>query len=110
MAVVIIAQNRLGPYHAAQERRPKVSADQVPPLYRSSDISWAMWLKLAGPIGQLTNIKYYFSLAISNELTSRIMARALKESGDVLSPFPGKRYWTNLPEGSALLGMLPYSQ
>jgi hypothetical protein len=64
-----------------------------------------MWLKLAGPIGQLTNIKYYFSLAISNVLTSRLMARALEESGDMLSPFPGKRYWTNLPEGQALLGM-----
>lgn len=104
--VVIIAQNRMGPYQAAEERRPKVSADQVPPFYRSSDMAWTMWLHQAGPIGQLKNLRFYFSLAIGNALTSRIMARALQEMGVTLKPYPGFRFWTNLPEGQALLGMV----
>ncbi|KAF2792529.1 hypothetical protein K505DRAFT_211929, partial [Melanomma pulvis-pyrius CBS 109.77] len=100
--LVIIAMNRMGPKHAAKDRIPPVPEDQIPPFYQSSDISWALWQHFARP-NNLKNIKYYFTLLISNSLTQRLIVRAMKAQDAQLGSFPGTKFWTNLPEGQALL-------
>jgi hypothetical protein len=51
------------------------------------------------------NIRYFFMLGISNELTNQIIASCLQRAKKELSEWPGTSFSTDTDEGHALLGM-----
>lgn len=94
-----MAMNRRAPEHAVGPLFPK---DGLPKLRRSSDIAWGLWKMGAEPRGKIKNIRFFFSLNISNDLTTRLLLRAIK--GESYT-FPGNIFSMESEEGKALLGM-----
>lgn len=52
----------------------------------------------------MRNIKYFFMMDITNRVTNRLIAKALKSRGEVLGRWPGARFEADGEEGHALLG------
>ncbi|KAF2749730.1 hypothetical protein M011DRAFT_397773 [Sporormia fimetaria CBS 119925] len=75
--------------------------DDLPKLRALSDILWGYWLQNNLNV---RNIKYFFMVGISNDMTNKIMASALKNAGKQLSEWPGTKFPTHTDEGKALLG------
>lgn len=73
----------------------------LPRLRALSDVLWGYWNR-DNP--NITNIRYFFMLGISNELTNQIIASCLKKVKKNLAEWPGATFMTNTDEGVALLG------
>lgn len=58
-------------------------------------------------LGNIGNLKYFLSLAISNEETRAIVSRAIRNVEHNTQGYPawgGYEFDTNTPEGQAILG------
>ncbi|KAH6644834.1 hypothetical protein C7974DRAFT_420258 [Boeremia exigua] len=85
-------------WHA--HRRPADPA-KLPRLRAFSDILWAYWAR-ANP--DVTNIRFFFMLGISNDETNQLIARCLHNAGKELSEWPGVEFGADTEEGHALIG------
>ena len=65
---------------------------------------WAAWESEA-PADKMANIKYYFSIDVSNPDSETIIRLALKTKGQELSAWPGTSFDMDTDAGRALLGM-----
>lgn len=100
--VVLIAMERKSPKYAGEKRDPKIEGDQLPKLQSFSDIAWTKW---ASTTGSPTKMRYFLSLAISNEHTRSIIGKILNDARHSWQPaWPGVTYATDTPQGAALLG------
>jgi hypothetical protein len=72
-----MAINVVSPKKAAQQFGLNIPDHQLPYLQRISDICFGMWATFAGPT-YIRNLKYYFSLHVSNEETKAVMLRAAR--------------------------------
>lgn len=103
---VIMGLNRLSPKYAAEERRPPVPRDQLPALNQFSDIAWIGWDSIAQGGGHdITNLRYFMSVGISNAETKSVIRRALDAKGWELSPWPGHTFEQQWFEMRAIIGM-----
>jgi hypothetical protein len=75
--------------------------NDLPKLRRLSDILWGVWTR-DNP--DVKDIRYFFMVGISNDMTNQIMASALKNTNKKLREWPGTKYSTTSDEGKALLG------
>ncbi|CAN9216217.1 unnamed protein product [Alternaria alternata] len=75
--------------------------DDLPQLRAFSDIMWAFWVR-NNP--NVRNIRYFFMIGISNDLTNQIIASCLRDAGAELSEWPGTSFSTTTDQGHALLG------
>lgn len=66
-----------------------------------SDIFWGYWNR-NNP--NVRNIRYFFMLGISNDVTNQLIARCLQNVGKELQEWPGVTFATSTDEGRALLG------
>jgi hypothetical protein len=82
------------------EKRDPDMAD-LPKLRRLSDVLWGFWFR-DNP--DIKNIRYFFMIGISNDLTNQLIVSALKNAKKKLTEWPGARYSTETDEGKALLG------
>ena len=78
--------------------------DDLPQLRAFSDIMWAFWVR-NNP--NVRNIRYFFMIGISNDLTNQIIASCLRDAGAELSEWPGTSFSTTTDQGHALLGRFP---
>jgi hypothetical protein len=53
------------------------------------------------------NIRYFFMIGISNDLTNHLIASCLRNAKKQLSEWPGAEFSTATEEGHALLGNAP---
>ena len=82
--------SRLSPNHAAKDRYPPVSKDQMPAHNQFSDVAWIGWNSMAREEGHdITNLRFFVSVDISNTEAKSIIRRALDAKGWELSPWPG---------------------
>ncbi|KAF2131799.1 hypothetical protein P153DRAFT_383888 [Dothidotthia symphoricarpi CBS 119687] len=98
----IIAQYRKGIAPAAKDRVPPVEDYQLPPLAKSSDMMWALWERDILPDSR-RKVQFFISLCVTNEETTKIIYRALREVGQPLSGTPYKFEMTT-DQGKAVLG------
>jgi hypothetical protein len=75
--------------------------DDLPQLRAFSDIIWGYWVR-NNP--NVKNIRYFFMLGISNDLTNQIIASCLRDANAQLSEWPGTDFSTATDQGHALLG------
>ncbi|KAI4697456.1 uncharacterized protein J4E84_000586 [Alternaria hordeiaustralica] len=75
--------------------------DDLPQLRAFSDIIWGFWVR-NNP--NIKNIRYFFMIAISNEVTNQIIASCLRDRNTELSEWPGTDFSTTTDQGHALLG------
>ncbi|PSN73341.1 hypothetical protein BS50DRAFT_185402 [Corynespora cassiicola Philippines] len=107
---VLLAMNRLGPAHAAKKwTNLPFPMNELPHLRQSSDIFWGMWEAYIlrdrdNRVHLVDNVKYYFSMSITNHETLRIISRVLDNVGLPLEPWPGVKIDMNTENGKALLG------
>ncbi|KZM23035.1 hypothetical protein ST47_g5853 [Ascochyta rabiei] len=97
----ILGLDRLAPEKAAQERKPLVGKDGLPALQRYSDVVWLFWARQAASRDKL---KYFFTVAITNEQTQRAIRRAFKNANKKYGPWPGATFGTDSDKGKVLLG------
>jgi hypothetical protein len=90
-----MAMHRVAPKNAA----PFLTANQLPKLQKSSDLLFLMWRFFAGDT-YVKNVRYFFSLSISNEPTSKLMVRAV----GTVRAWPGSTFTYYQDEFRALLG------
>ncbi|KAJ4312391.1 hypothetical protein N0V94_007458 [Neodidymelliopsis sp. IMI 364377] len=82
-------------------RTPPIAREGLPSLQRYSDVAWLFWAKHAASTKKL---KYFLSLAISNEETQRAVRRALQSVKADYCPWPGTTFSVDSEAGRALLG------
>jgi len=75
--------------------------NDLPQLRAFSDIIWGFWVR-NNP--NIKNIRYFFMIAISNEVTNQIIASCLRDRNTELSEWPGTDFSTSTDQGHALLG------
>ncbi|KAI4922472.1 hypothetical protein J4E90_000903 [Alternaria incomplexa] len=75
--------------------------DDLPQLRAFSDIIWGFWVR-NNP--NIKNIRHFFMIAISNEVTNQIIASCLRDRNTELSEWPGTNFSTTTDPGHALLG------
>jgi hypothetical protein len=75
----------------------------LPHLRSLSDVLWGYWIR-DNP--NVKNIRYFFMLGISNDLTNQIIASCLQRAKQELAEWPGTSFSTDSDEGHALLGRL----
>ncbi|KAF9692231.1 hypothetical protein EKO04_009605 [Ascochyta lentis] len=97
----IFGLDRLAPEKAAEERTPPIGRDGLPALQRYSDVAWLFWAEQAASKNQL---KYFVTVAITNEQTQCAIRRALKNVNKEYGPWPGTTFSTDTDEGKVLLG------
>jgi hypothetical protein len=73
----------------------------LPHLRSLSDILWGYWVR-DNP--NVRNIRYFFMLGISNDLTNQIITSCLQRAKKDLAEWPGTSFATGTDEGHALLG------
>jgi hypothetical protein len=96
--------NIKSPKVAGLQREPEMTqANEMPVLQSSSDIIWAIWQKYT-PQYQINNIKWWFSVQISNLVTRSVVKRTLDDVGLKLGPYPGHYFPLSSPAGQAILG------
>jgi hypothetical protein len=78
--------------------------DDLPQLRAFSDILWGFWVR-NNP--NVKNIRYFFMIGISNDLTNQIIASCLHGANKELSEWPGTDFSTATDQGHALLGKFP---
>ncbi|CAO2652348.1 Nn.00g006310.m01.CDS01 [Neocucurbitaria sp. VM-36] len=85
------------------KRYPPLTAEELPDLRRSSDITWGQWLMCAGE--KAGNLHHILIHASTNPLTMRAIRRACQMLGkDKPTVWPGDRIKLNTEIGKALLG------
>jgi hypothetical protein len=101
-AGIIYFIDRISPEAAGEDswgRKPESS--ELPRLRASSDLTWALWNRVAGPT-RLQNIKYFMATTVVNPDSKRILIpRALKAMGVASgSPreWPGTVFNVNDPD------------
>lgn len=100
---MILAFWRSNPKTSVTRNELHVRDDELPDLAKSSDIAWGLWSMAAqGSANKLKGIKYFFSLAITNDDTLGIIAR-VANNGE-LKEYPGERFDITDQKGKALLG------
>lgn len=73
----------------------------LPQLRALSDVLWGFWNR-DNP--NIQNIRYFFMLGISNDMTNKIIASCLHKAGKELSEWPGTSFMADTDEGHALIG------
>jgi hypothetical protein len=53
----------------------------------------------------IKNIRYFFTIGISNDVSNRIIASCLRDAKSQLKDWPGTSFATDTDQGHALLGM-----
>ncbi|KAL6708397.1 hypothetical protein ACN47E_002660 [Coniothyrium glycines] len=98
----VMMQNRLSPAESAEKEYGPggFPTDELPALQRSSDLLWAMWEEEI-PENKRQNIQFFMSLSITNDITLKIMKRAM---GDEDISSSGKKFMMTSEAGKALLG------
>ncbi|KAJ4296475.1 hypothetical protein N0V90_006520 [Kalmusia sp. IMI 367209] len=91
---VIMAMNRKSPRYAVKSLNPPWAGGALPELIASSDIMWGIWKD--GAYMDSRNIRYFLSLSITNEPTSKIIYRVVK---GVLPAYPGVKFSSDTPDG-----------
>lgn len=91
--------NLNSPAHTVADWDPPFPADGLPRLSKTSDIAFLLWASFADD--KIKNVRYFFMLAIKNELTDRILTRA---TGGKVKPWPGDTFTADQDEMRALLG------
>lgn len=97
----IFGLDRRAPAKAADNRKPPIKNDGLPSLQRYSDVAWLFWAKQAA---SKNNLKYFFTVAITNEQTQQGIRRALKNVKAEYGPWPGTTFSIDSDEGKVLLG------
>jgi hypothetical protein len=98
----IFAIDRQAPQTAGMKyRTPPIAKEGLPSLQRYSDVAWLFWAKHSTNTKKL---KYFLSLAISNEETQRAVRRALQSVKADYGPWPGITFSADSEAGKALLG------
>lgn len=83
---------------------PSVKLDELPALRQSSDIAWGLWNRHSKE--SLSNINYFFTVAIVNTETRKIISRAMDNAGQrILPKAPGYTFRAGNENFLALLGM-----
>lgn len=72
----------------------------LPHLKLLSDVLWGYWVR-DNP--NVKNIRYFFMLGISNDLTNQLIASCLQKAKKQLSEWPGVSFDISTDEGHALL-------
>ena len=62
---------------------------------------WGFWNR---DNANVRNIRYFFMIGISNDLTNQLIASCLRNERKQLSEWPGAEFSTTTEEGHALLG------
>jgi hypothetical protein len=75
--------------------------DDLPQLRAFSDVLWGFWNRDNDNVG---NIRYFFMIGVSNDLTNNLIAFCLRNAKKQLSKWPGTEFSTATDEGYALLG------
>ena len=96
--------NVKGAKYAGRDRNPRVEGDSFLKLQQSSDITWLLW-KEWQEARKLANLRYSFVLHITNADTQRLIATALRNTGQKLVDWPGTWFSTGTNEGKAIMGM-----
>ncbi|KAJ4369598.1 hypothetical protein N0V83_005360 [Neocucurbitaria cava] len=82
--------------------RKDASPDDLPSLRALSDVLWGFWNR---ENENVKNIRYFFVLGVTNEVTNQLIATCLQNAGGKeLSDWPGTSFGTGTEEGHALLG------
>ena len=97
--------NRLSPNHAAHQRKPPIPDNEIPELKQFSDVAWLYWAEKAKP-SDISNLRYYWSLLISNRETQQLIARVLDNAGKKPERYPGHYFKYPSDELKALLGTI----
>ncbi|KAK1908835.1 hypothetical protein P3342_006714 [Pyrenophora teres f. teres] len=75
--------------------------NELPELRAFSDVIWGYWNRNNPDI---KNIRYFFMVGISNDLTNQLIASSLVNKKTELTEWPGIEFSTATDEGHALLG------
>ncbi|KAH6878348.1 hypothetical protein BKA58DRAFT_452356 [Alternaria rosae] len=104
-AGIVFFLQRVSPANAAVKMWgvPSVKLDKLPALRQSSDIAWGLWNRHSKE--SLSNINYFFTVAIVNTETRKIISRAMDNAGQkVLPKAPGYTFRAGNENFPALLG------
>ncbi|KAJ4350676.1 hypothetical protein N0V95_004524 [Ascochyta clinopodiicola] len=100
---VLLAMNRKSPQYAGGQRKPKVEGDGLPDLHSFSDIAWLKWKAATGSVP--SSLRYFASIAITNQETRGVFAKVLDKAHYKGVPaWPGYDVDANTDEGAALMG------
>jgi hypothetical protein len=75
--------------------------DDLPQLRAFSDVLWGFWNR---DNDNVQNVRYFFMIGVSNDMTNNIIASCLRNAKKQLSEWPGTEFSTATDEGHALLG------
>ncbi|KAI4911999.1 hypothetical protein J4E90_006817 [Alternaria incomplexa] len=102
-AGIIFFLTRESPAYAARKlwNVPSVKPDEMPALKRSSDIAWGLWNRHCKE--SLSNINYFFTVAVANPETRKIISRAMGQNA--VPNAPGYTFRAGNENFIALLGM-----
>ncbi|EMD94635.1 hypothetical protein COCC4DRAFT_147813 [Bipolaris maydis ATCC 48331] len=83
----------------AGKRSPNL--EDLPALRAFSDILWGYWVRDNAHVG---NVRFLFMIGISNDVTNRLIASALRDVQQTLGEWPGTEFGMGTEQGKALLG------
>ncbi|KAI4936586.1 hypothetical protein J4E85_001916 [Alternaria conjuncta] len=101
-AGIIFFLTRESPAYAARKlwNVPSVKPDEMPALKSSSDIAWGLWNRHCKE--SLSNINYFFTVAVANPETRKIISRAMGQNA--VPNAPGYTFRAGNENFIALLG------
>ncbi|KAF2635760.1 hypothetical protein P280DRAFT_511031 [Massarina eburnea CBS 473.64] len=102
---VILAMDRHSPKNAAKDRRPPIPVTGLPELNQFSDIAWLFWMySTTNAQTDMTKIRYFFSLSITNKETQAVIHRAVQPESPTIKSWPGHTFDWDTMAFRAILG------